>query len=74
MKAKEFDAHFDAGENVTKHLNLVKTRRGGQEIRRVNVDFPVWMLNSLDKEAGRLGVSRQAVVKVLVAQHFHAAA
>ncbi len=74
MKAKEFDAHFDAGENVTKHLNLAKTRRGGQEIRRVNVDFPVWMLNSLDKEAGRLGVSRQAVVKVLVAQHFHVAA
>ena len=71
MKAKEFDTRFDAGENVTKYLNLTKASRGGQEIKRVNVDFPVWMLNSLDKEAGRLGVSRQAVVKVLVAQHFH---
>jgi hypothetical protein len=72
MKAKEFDARFDAGENVIKHLNLAGARRGGQEIKRVNVDFPVWMLNSLDKEAGRLGVTRQAVVKVLVARHFHA--
>ncbi len=72
MKAKEFDAIFDAGKNVTTHLDLAKTRRGGQEIKRVNVDFPVWMLNSLDKEAGRLGITRQAVVKVLVAQHFHA--
>ena len=73
MKAKEFDTSFDAGENVTKHLNLAKSRRGGQEIKRVNVDFPVWMLNSLDKEAGRLGITRQAVVKVLVADHFRSA-
>lgn len=73
MKAKEFDVRFDAGENVIKHLNLAKARRGGQEIRRVNVDFPLWMLNSLDKEACRLGVTRQAVVKVLVAKHFQAA-
>ncbi len=71
MKAKEFDACFNAGENVIKHLNLAKARRGGQEIKRVNVDFPLWMLNSLDKEACRLGVTRQAVVKVLIAQHFH---
>ena len=73
MKAKEFDARFDAGQNVTTSLNLAKARRGGQEIKRVNVDFPAWMLNSLDKEAGRLGITRQAVVKVLVAQHFHPA-
>ncbi len=73
MKAKEFDACFDAGEDVTKYLDLNKVKRGGQEIKRVNVDFPVWMLNSLDKEAGRLGITRQAVVKVLIARHFQAA-
>ncbi|MBF0531622.1 MAG: CopG family transcriptional regulator [Candidatus Omnitrophica bacterium] len=73
MKAKQFDALFDAGKDVTRYLDLAKARRGGQEIKRVNVDFPVWMLNSLDREAGRLGITRQAVIKVLVAEHFHAA-
>ena len=73
MKAKEFDHLFDAGGNIIKHLDLTKAKRGGQEIKRVNVDLPVWMLRSLDKEASRLGITRQAVVKFLVAQHFHVA-
>lgn len=73
MKAKEFDNLFEAGNNIVKHLNMSKAKRGGQEIKRVNVDLPVWMLHSLDKEASRLGVTRQAVVKFLVARHFHAA-
>lgn len=72
MKAKQFDAKFEKGESLVDHLDLSKAKRGGQEIKRVNVDFPVWMINSLDKEANRLGVSRQSVVKVLVAKHFHA--
>ena len=71
MKAKEFDVLFETGGDIVKHLNFTKAKRGGQEIKRVNVDLPLWMLNSLDKEASRLGVTRQAVVKFLVAQHFH---
>jgi hypothetical protein len=69
MKAKHFDKKFDAGEDVTAHLDLSKARRPGHEQRRVNVDFPLWMIRSLDREAERLGVPRQSLIKVLVAQH-----
>ena len=69
MKAKEFDKRFNAGEDVTKYLDLSKARRPAQEQRRVNVDFPLWMIHSLDKEAKRLGVPRQSLIKVLIAQH-----
>lgn len=68
MKAKEFDAKFDRGEDLTGALNLSKARRPGQEPKRVNVDFPEWMVESLDKEAKRLGVTRQSIIKVWVAQ------
>lgn len=64
MKAEEFDKAFDEGFDVTAHLDLSKARRIKQEHKRVNVDFPVWMIDSLDKEATRLGVSRQSVIKV----------
>ena len=68
MKARELDRKFDRGENVTAHLDLAKARRPGQEQRRVNVDFPVWMIESLDREAERLGVTRQSIIKVWIAQ------
>ena len=68
MKAKEFDRKFDGGENVTRHLKLSAARRHGQEQKRVNVDFPVWMIHSLDKQAHRLGVPRQSVIKLWVAE------
>jgi hypothetical protein len=68
MKANELDKRFDAGEDVTRHLDLAKARRVGLEQKRVNVDFPVWMIQSLDKEAKRLGVPRQAVIKVWVSE------
>ncbi len=68
MKAKSFDAKFDKGENVTGVLDLSKARRPLQEQRRVNVDFPTWMIESLDREAGRLGVTRQSVIKVWLAE------
>jgi len=58
MKAKEFDKKFDAGEDITKHLDFSNARRPEQEQKRVNVDFPVWMIQNLDKEAKRLGVPR----------------
>ena len=55
VKAKELDKKFDAGEDVKKYLDLTRVRRPGHEQRRVNVDFPVWMIESLDREASRLG-------------------
>lgn len=73
MKAKEFDKKFDAGEDVTKHLDLSKARRPGLEVKRVNVDFPVWMVQALDKEAKRLGVARQSLIKMLIAEHLEKA-
>ncbi len=67
MKAKDFDKKFDEGQNVTSYLNLSKAKRPEQEQKRVNVDFPLWMIHSLDKEAKRLGVPRQSIIKVWVA-------
>ena len=64
MKTQEFDRKFDAGEDITSLLDLSAARRVKQQHKRVNVDFPVWMIESLDKEAKRLGVSRQSVIKV----------
>ena len=69
MKAKDFDKRFDEGENITKFLHTAKARRLRLEQKRVNVDFPLWMINVLDKEAKRLGVTRQSIIKVLVAEH-----
>jgi macrodomain Ter protein organizer (MatP/YcbG family) len=68
MKAKEFDKKFDNGEDITKYLDYSKARRPGREQKRVNVDFPVWMIQSLDREAERLGVPRQSVIKVWIAE------
>ena len=68
IKASDFDKKFDEGEDVTKHLDLKKARRPEQEQKRVNVDFPVWMIQLLDKEAKRLGVPRQAIIKIWVAE------
>ena len=66
MKAKDFDKRFDKGEDVTRFLDRSKARRPAQEQRRVNVDFPLWMVHSLDREAKRLGVTRQSVIKLHV--------
>ena len=68
MKAKSFDAKFEKGEDVTGVLDLSRARRPLQEQRRVNVDFPAWMIDSLDREAGRLGVTRKSVIKVWLAE------
>ena len=67
MKANEFDKKFDNGEDVTKYLDMKKARRPRQEHKRVNVDFPLWMIQKLDKEAKKLGVPRQSIIKVWVA-------
>lgn len=73
MKAKELDKKFDDGEDVLAYLELTKARRVEQEQRRVNVDFPVWMIRSLDKEAQRLGIPRQSLIKMLIASHIEKA-
>ena len=67
MKASDFDRKFDDGADVTGDLDLSRARRPGQEQRRVNVDFPTWMIESLDREAKRLGVTRQSIIKVWIA-------
>jgi hypothetical protein len=68
MKAEEFDEKFDKGEDVSKYLDITKARRPVQEQKRVNVDFPVWMIQLLDKEAKRLGVPRQSVIKLWISE------
>ena len=69
MKASEFDKKFDDGvEDVVEDLDLSAATRPMKEQRRVNVDFPVWMVDSLDREASRLGVTRQSIIKVWIAE------
>jgi len=68
MKAKKFDIDFDAGKDITSALDLTKARRVKQAPKRVNVDFPIWMVEELDKEAQRLGVTRQSIIKVWLAE------
>ena len=74
MKAEEFDKKFDQSEDVSKYLDFAKATRPGREQKRVNVDFPVWMIQSLDREAKRLGVPRQSVIKVWIAERLDAKA
>jgi hypothetical protein len=69
MKAKEFDKLFDDGKDISGLLDLKKATRPGQLQKRVNVDFPNWIIDALDKEARRLGVPRQSIIKVWIAEH-----
>jgi hypothetical protein len=68
MKAKDFDKKFASGEDLTKQLDFSKARRVNQESKRVNIDFPVWVVGQLDKQSKRLGITRQALVKVWIAE------
>ncbi|MDB4261734.1 BrnA antitoxin family protein [bacterium] len=68
MKAKSLDRKFDEGKDIVSDLDLSKIRRPNQKQRRVNVDFPTWMIESLDREASRLGVTRQSIIKVWLAE------
>lgn len=69
MKASDFDKKFDEGaEDVMDDLDMSTATRPVREQRRVNVDFPVWMIESLDREARRLGVTRQSIIKVWIAE------
>ena len=74
MKAKKFDSDFNSGKDVTSMLDMSKARRPLQEQKRVNVDSPTWMIESLDREASRLGVTRQSIIKVWLAERLEQAA
>ncbi|MCD6584532.1 MAG: hypothetical protein J7K96_02110 [Desulfobacteraceae bacterium] len=74
MKAKELDKKFDEEKSILDHLDLSKARRPNQEQKRVNVDFPLWMIQSLDKEAKRLGVPRQSIIKIWLAERLNKSA
>ena len=65
MKAKDFDKKFDQGKkDIIDDLDLSTARRANQEQKRINVDFPAWVVESLDREAARIGVTRQSIIKV----------
>ena len=68
MKAKDLDKQFDAGKDISQFLDLSRAKRTNEEPKRVNVDFPSWMVHSLDKEASRLGVTRQSIIKVWISE------
>lgn len=65
MKAKDFDKKFDENKtDIIGNLDLSTLKRLNQRQKRVNVDFPIWVIDSLDKEASRVGVSRQSIIKL----------
>ncbi len=63
MKASNFDKKFDSGEDITELLDLTHAKRPGLLMKRINVDVPSWMMDALDKEAHKIGTSRQALIK-----------
>jgi len=67
IKAEEFDKKFDNNEDVSEYIDFSKGRRLNREIQKVNVDMPKWMVNALDKKATQLNISRQAVIKTMLA-------
>jgi hypothetical protein len=72
MKAKQFEQQFEEDVDITASLDLSKAKRVLQAQKRVNVDFPTWMIESLDREASKLGVTRQSVIKVWLAERLEA--
>ena len=68
MKSEKFDSDFDSGKDITGSLDLSKIKHPNKVQKRVNVDFPTWMIESLDKEASRLGVTRQSIIKIWLAE------
>ena len=69
MKSEDLDKKFDKNEaDVVEDLDLSTLRRPNQQQKRVNVDFPIWIIDSLDKEANRVGVTRQSIIKLWLAE------
>jgi len=74
ISVEEFDTRFDRGEDVIEYLSIEKSERPGLKQRRVSVDFPAWMVQELDREAQRLGITRQSVIKFWISEKLHPAA
>jgi len=74
ISAEEFERRFDDGEDMGDYIDWSSAKRPGLEIKRVNVDFPQWMIARLDSEAKRRGVTRQALIKMWLADRLDAAA
>ena len=72
ITAEELDRRFDDGEDITQFLDLDQAFRPNLEQRRVNLDLPNWMINTLDKEAKRVGVTRQSIMKVWISERIKA--
>jgi len=68
MKAKNFEDKFESGDEILQDLDLSNAKRPMQKQKRINVDIPEWMIDSLDREAGRVGVTRQSIIKVWLAE------
>jgi hypothetical protein len=68
MKAEEFDKKFEENQDITGFLDLSQAERPGLSNKRINVDFPVWMIQMMDKESKRLGVTRQSIIKIWIAE------
>jgi len=75
MKAKDFDSKFDESEDdIIDDLEVKSARRVNQQAKRINVDFPAWVVESLDREAARIGVTRQSIIKVWLVERLRAEA
>lgn len=72
ISAEEFDRMFDDGEDIDEYLDWSSARRPGLEPKRVNVDFPRWMVDRMDDEAKRRGIPRQALIKMWLADKLDA--
>ena len=75
MKAKKFDEKFDQdSDDIIDDLDLSTMRRLNQEQKRINVDFPSWVIEALDREAARIGVTRQSIIKVWLVERLRSEA
>jgi hypothetical protein len=68
MKAHEFETAFDAGDDISQAVDWSNARRPNEALRRVTVDLPEWMVEALDRRAQRMGVSRQSLIKLWIAE------
>lgn len=72
ITAEELDRKFDAGEDISLYLDWSKARRPLLDQKRINVDLPTWMINALDLESRRVGVTRQSIVKMWLSERIKA--
>jgi hypothetical protein len=70
MKAQEFDQMFDDGEDIIQHLDLSQAKRPRSDRQTVSIDLPIWIVESIDREALRLGVTPQSIIQTSLTEHF----